>query len=97
LFGGSAVAQADSKDQAFADAIAPLEIPFGPNEDLPKIGHGVCDLLTAGLAGSPNPVPIVRGVIQRLENSGMSKQQAAGVTRAAVAVYCPQHARYMGR
>jgi hypothetical protein len=97
MFGGPVTAQAQTQDQQFADVVAELGIPFAPDEDLPKIGHGVCDLLTGGLAGNPNPVPVVRGVIQRLENSGMSKQQAAGLMRAAVGVYCPQHARYMGR
>jgi hypothetical protein len=94
---GAASAHAQSQDQQFADDVAALGIPFAPDEDLPKIGHGVCDLLTGGLTGNPNPVPVVRGVVQKLENSGMSRQQAAALMRAAVSVYCPQHARYMGR
>lgn len=97
VFGGVATAQAQSDDQQFTDQVKALEIPFAPDEDLPAIGQSVCEMLNGGLAGNPNPVPVVRGVVQRLENSGMSKQQAVGLMRAAVVAYCPQHARYMGR
>jgi len=97
VFGGAASAQAQSGDQQFEDQVNALEIPFAPDEDLPAVGQSVCEMLNGGLAGNPNPVPVVRGVVQRLENSGMSKQQAVGLMRAAVMAYCPQHARYMGR
>jgi hypothetical protein len=100
VFGGAAtvpVVQAQSGDQQFEDQVTALEIPFAPDEDLPAVGHSVCEMLNGGLAGNPNPVPVVRGVVQRLENSGMNKQQAVGLMRAAVAAYCPQHARFMGR
>jgi len=94
---GAASAHADHKDDVFVEEISKLDINFAPDEDLPALGHTVCDTMTAGLAASPNPVPIVRGVIQRLENNGMTKPQAVGVVRASVAVYCPQHARFLGR
>jgi hypothetical protein len=96
-FGGPASAQAQTDDQRFADEVGALEIPFAPDEDLPALGRSVCEMLTGGLAGNPNPVPVVRGVVQRLENSGMSRQQAVGLMRVSVSVYCPQHSRYMGR
>ena len=96
-FGGAVPAQAQSNDERFADQVAALGIPFGPNEDLPALGRSICETLTGGLAGNPNPVPIVRGVVNRLQNSGMSKEQAVGLMRASVVVYCPQHARFMGR
>jgi Protein of unknown function (DUF732) len=89
--------QAQSDDKKFTDEVAALGIPFAPDEDLPAIGHGVCDMLNGGLAGNPNPVPVVRGVVQKLEISGMTKEQAVGLMRVSVAVYCPQHGRYMGR
>ena len=100
VFGGAASvqsAQAQTNDQQFADDVAALGIPFGPDEDLPKIGHSVCEMLTGGLTGNPNPVPVVRGVVSKLESGGMSKSQAVGLMRASVAVYCPQHGRFMGR
>jgi hypothetical protein len=97
VFGAVAPAHAQPDDQRFIDEVAALEIPFGPDEDLPKIGKSVCEMLTGGLAGNPNPVPVVRGVVNRLENGGMNKQQAVGLMRTSVSVYCPQHARFMGR
>ena len=54
-------------------------------------------MLTTGLTGNPNPVPAVRGVVTTLENNGMSRAQAAGLMKASVVVYCPQHGRFMGR
>ena len=66
-------------------------------EELPAVGHHVCDMLTAGLVGNPNPVPAVRGVVTTLAGNGMSKEQAVGLMRASSAVYCPQFARFMGR
>lgn len=97
VFGGAASAQAQTDDQRFVDEVAALEIPFAPDEDLPAFGRSVCEMLNGGLAGNPNPVPVVRGVVQRLENSGMSRDQAVGLMRVSVGAYCPQHARYMGR
>lgn len=96
LSAGTATANAQDDDAKFADQVAALQIPVG-DVDLPALGHGICDMLTTGLAGSVNPVPVVRGVINRLAGSGMSRGEAAGLMRAAVAVYCPQHARFMGR
>jgi hypothetical protein len=97
VFGGAATAQAQTKDQQFIDQVNALEIPFGPDEDLPAVGRSVCETLTGGLTGNPNPVPVVRGVVQRLENGGMSRHQAVGLMRLSVGVYCPQHTRFMGR
>jgi Protein of unknown function (DUF732) len=97
VFGGPAFAHAQTQDQQFAADVAALEIPLGADTDLPALGHGICDTLTGGLAGNPNPVPVVRGVVNRLENGGLTRQQAARLLRAAVSVYCPQHARYLGR
>ena len=96
-FGSAASAQAQPNDQQFIDEVSALEIPFAPGEDLPAFGRSVCEMLNGGLAGNPNPVPVVRGVVQKLENSGMSRQQAVGLMRLSVSVYCPQHGRYMGR
>ena len=97
VIGGAASAQAQGSDQQFIDQVNTLGIPFAPNADLPEIGKGVCNMLTSGLTGNPNPVPVVRGVVQRLENGGMEKTQAVGLMRASVVNYCPQHARFMGR
>jgi hypothetical protein len=96
MFGGAAFAQAETQDEQFAAAVAALQIPAVP--DLPALGHGICNMLTGGLTGNPNPVPVVRGVVNELENSGdITKPQAAGLMRAAVSVYCPQHSRFMPR
>ncbi|MCV7281922.1 DUF732 domain-containing protein [Mycolicibacterium flavescens] len=92
----AAPANAQDDDAKFADQVAAMQIPVG-DVDLPALGHGICDMLSTGLAGSVNPVPVVRGVVNRLAGSGISRGEAAGLMRAAVAVYCPQHARFMGR
>lgn len=100
LSAGTATATAQDENSAvdakFAEQVAALEIPLGET-DLPELGHGICDMLTTGLAGTANPVPVVRGVVNRLTSAGMSRGQAAGLMRAAVGLYCPQHARYLGR
>lgn len=100
LSAGTATATAQEEDSAadakFAEQVAAMEIPLGET-DLPELGHGICDMLTTGLAGTANPVPVVRGVVNRLVSAGMSRAQAAGLMRAAVGVYCPQHTRYLGR
>ena len=54
------------------------------------MGQRVCEMLTGGLTGNPNPVPVVRGVVSRLQSSGMDKHQAVGLMRASVFIYCPQ-------
>jgi Protein of unknown function (DUF732) len=95
--GAAQPAAAETDDQRFADAVATLKIPTTPGDDLPAVGHRICDMLTSGLAGNINPVPTVRGVVNTLENAGFSRGQAGGLTKAAVAVYCPQHASVIGR
>lgn len=96
--GGTGVANATTaEDQQFEDAVTALEIPTTPDQDIPAVGHKICDWLTVGLASDINPVPTVRGVVNRLENAGMTKKQSVGLMRAAVAVYCPQNARFIGR
>ncbi len=96
-FAGAASADAQTRDEAFAQAVASLGIQLSPNADLPKVGHQVCDMLTTGVTGNPNPVPAVRGVVNILVNNGMSREQAAGLMKASVAIYCPQHGRFVGR
>ncbi len=66
-------------------------------DELPAVGHRVCDMLTAGVVGSANPVPAVRGVVNTLAGNGMSREQAIGLMRASSYIYCPQFARFMGR
>ena len=96
--GAAQPAAAETDDQRFADAVAALEIPTAPDDDLPAVGHHICDMLTSGLASNINPVPTVRGVVSTLENTGnMSRRQAGGLMKAAVSVYCPQHASVIGR
>lgn len=95
---GGAVAHADDgADQRFADAVAQLDIPIAPDQDLPAIGHKVCDMLNSGLAGAVNPVPVVRGVRNTLMESGITRAQAGGLLHAAVAVYCPENSSFVGR
>ena len=95
--GAAQPAAAETDDQRFADLVATLKIPTTPDDDLPAVGHRICDMLTSGLAGNVNPVPTVRGVVSTLENAGMSRGQAGGLMKAAVAVYCPQHGAVIGR
>jgi len=97
VFGGAATAQAQSKDEQFIDQVNALGIPVGPNDDVPLMGQQICEMLTGGLTGNPNPVPVVMGVRNALASNGVSRQQASGLMRAAVDVYCPQHSRFMGR
>ena len=97
MFAGVASAQAQTPDEAFVQAVTSLGIQTKPGTDLPAVGHQVCDMLTSGLTGAVNPVPAVRGVVSTLENAGMSRGQAGGLMKAAVAVYCPQHASVIGR
>ena len=83
VFGFAASAHAQPNDQQFIDQVEAMGIPVGPNDDVPLIGQRVCEMLTGGLTGNPNPVPVVRGVVQRLESSGMSRHQAVGLMRAS--------------
>lgn len=97
LFVGVAPAHAETADERFARAVTSLGIEFGPETDLPAAGRQVCDMLSSGLDGAVNPVPVVRGVIATLANSGMSRQQGIGLMQASVAIYCPQYTRIIGR
>ena len=90
-------AVAETDDERFAHIVNQLQIPTTPDDDLPAVGHRICDMLTSGLAGNINPVPTVRGVVNTLENAGFSRGQAGGLMKAAVSVYCPQHGAVMGR
>ena len=97
VFGFAASAHAEPNDQQFIDQVNALGIPVGPNDDVPLIGQRVCETLTSGLTGNPNPVPVVRGMVGQLQSRGMDRHQAVGLMRASVFIYCPQHARFMGR
>ena len=97
VFGFAASAHAEPNDQQFIDQVNALGIPVGPNDDVPLMGQQICEMLTGGLTGNPNPVPVVMGVRNALASNGVSRQQASGLMRAAVDVYCPQHSRFMGR
>ncbi len=94
---GAGPAQASSDDQRFSDAVATLNIPMAPDVDVPKVGRDVCDMITTGRSQTIDPVRTIRGVVGALENSGMNRNQAVGVMRAAVAVYCPEHGSVIGR
>jgi hypothetical protein len=87
VFAGASAAHADTA----------LGIQTSPNADLPLVGHQVCDMLTTAVTGNPNPVPAVRGVVQTLQTNNMTREQAVGLMKVAVVIYCPQNARYTGR
>ena len=96
--GSAATASAQTQDEKFVDAVNSLGIETAATPDeLPAVGQRVCDMLTTGLVGNPNPVPAVRGVVTTLSGNGMSREQAVGLMRASSAIYCPQFARFMGR
>ena len=94
---GAATAQAQTADEAFEKAVTSLGIEMAPDVDLPAVGKQVCEMFATQVATSVNPVPAVRGGVTTLQNSGMSREQAVGLMRASVAVYCPQQARFVGR
>jgi hypothetical protein len=102
LFGaamaGTATAGATTpKDQQFTKVVSELGIPVESPEQAVQLGNNICTLLTNGGAAGPNPVPVVRGVVTTLTNNGLEKSQAVPVMRAAVALYCPEYARLIGR
>ena len=96
-FGSVGTAFAQPDDQRFDDAVQSLGIDTSRIADVPGMGRQVCDMMTAGLTGSPNPVPVVRGVRTTLQNSGLDREKAAGLLRVSVAAYCPQYLRLVGR
>ena len=95
--GAAPSAAAETDDERFADIVNQLQIPTSADDDLPAVGHRICDTLTSGLASNVNPVPTVRGVVSMLQANGLSRRQAAGLMKASVAIYCPQHTAIMGR
>ena len=96
-FVGVATAHAQTQDEQFTNAVASMGIPLGVNDDAPTVGKRICEMLTGGLTGNPNPVPVVRGVVNTLAGNGLSREQAVGLTRLSTAVYCPQYSRFTGR
>jgi hypothetical protein len=97
VLGTPAMSHAQTDDERFEKVVSELGITAGPETDIPALGQNVCGNLTEGIAKNPNPVPVVRGVVSSLENSNLTREQAIGFMRAAVAVYCPQNARFTGR
>lgn len=97
MFGAAASAHAETADERFTEAVTTLGIDVAPDTDLPAVGNQVCEMLTSAVVGNVNPVPAVRGVVSTLADSGMSRDQAVGLMRASVGVYCPQYVRYSGR
>jgi len=96
-FGGAAVANAQDADEQFVKAVGTIGITAGPGTDLPALGRNVCNSFAQEFAKSPNPPPIVRGIIASLQNSNLSREQAVGFTQASMAIYCPQFARFLPR
>lgn len=97
VFGSAASAHAQDADEQFEKAVSSLGINVGPETDIPALGRGVCDTMTQEMARNPNPPPLVRGILQSLVNSNLTKEQAVGFMRASVNIYCPQFSRYLGR
>lgn len=97
MFSGVATAHAETQDEKFTNAVTTMGIPLGASDDAPTVGKRICEMLTTGLNGNPNPVPVVRGVVNTLAGNGLEREQAVGLTRLSVAVYCPQYTRYLGR
>ncbi|MEO3760861.1 DUF732 domain-containing protein [Mycobacterium sp. B14F4] len=97
LLGGAATAHAQTADERFEEAVSSMGITAGPETDIPAMGQNVCKMLTEGLASNVNPVPVVRGVVTSLQSSNLTRAQAVGFMQASVAVYCPNHARSVGR
>ncbi|MET0702927.1 MAG: DUF732 domain-containing protein [Mycobacterium sp.] len=94
---GAASAGATPEDDQFAAAVAELGIPAEPGVSLPDVGHSICNMLTTGLQGAVNPVPVIRGVVSHVQAGGLSRAQAGSLVRAATVAYCPEHAALLGR
>ncbi len=97
MFAGAGSAHAETPDEVFTEAVGTLGIEIAPDTDLPEVGAQVCAMLKSGVVGNVNPVPAVRGVVRTLADNGMNRDQAVGLMRASVAVYCPQYGRFIGR
>ncbi|MFI5509302.1 DUF732 domain-containing protein [Mycobacterium sp. NPDC051804] len=97
VFGGAASAHAQDADEQFEEAVSALGITTGPETDVPGLGRQVCDTMTHEMARNPNPPPVVRGIVNSLMNSNLTKKQAVGFLQASVTTYCPQFSRYLGR
>lgn len=97
LFAAAAPAVAETPDERFTQAVDAMGIEVEPGTDLPAVGQQVCEMFATQVVTSVNPVPAVRGVVSTLQNSGISREQAVGLMRASVGVYCPQQARFIGR
>lgn len=95
--GTAAPALAQPDDARFTDAVSGLGIDTTRIADVPAVGRQVCDMLTSGLAGNVNPVPVVRGVRTTLQNSGLERDKATALMRVSVSAYCPQYGRFVGR
>jgi hypothetical protein len=96
-FGGAASAHAQDSDERFMEAVSSMGISAGPDVDLPALGRQVCDTMSREMARNPNPPPVVRGIVNSLRNSNLTKEQAVGFMQASVTIYCPQFGRYIGR
>lgn len=95
---GVSPAQATTEDDAFVAAVKQLGIQFAEGTDIPAVGRGACDSITAGATtGFRNPVTAVRGVVTTLENSGLTAGQSVGLVQYAVALYCPEFRAFMPR
>ena len=97
MFAGTASADAETPDEKFTEAVTSMGIEVAPDTDLPAVGNQVCGMFKSGVVGNVNPVPAVRGVVRTLSDSGLSRDQAVGLMRASVAIYCPQYGRFIGR
>ncbi|CAA0117460.1 Uncharacterised protein [Mycolicibacterium vanbaalenii] len=97
LFVAAAPAHADTPDERFTQAVNTLGIQVAPDTDLPAVGKQVCGMFASQVVTSVNPVPAVRGVVTTLQDSGINRDQAVGLMRASVGIYCPQYARFIGR
>lgn len=97
MFTGTGTAHAEMSDAQFTQAVTSMGIPLGASDDAPTVGRRICEMLTTGLTGQANPVPVVRGVVNTLAGNGLSREQAVGLTRLSVAAYCPQYTRFTGR
>lgn len=97
VFGGAATAHAQTADERFVDIVSELGVTAASESQITELGQRVCTMLAEGLAKNVNPVPVVRGVVMSLQGSNLTREQAVGFMQASVAVYCPKHARLIGR
>lgn len=87
LTGGSAIAMADSTDEAYLTKLHALGFNWnsGADSDIIAMGHGIC----ADRMSGKTPDAIATDLHSNLSSKGYSFADLTGMVSAAESVYCP--------